>query len=133
MTAFDDWLRRLAAAQLRVDGIPPAFRGLKWEEPVEIEGDWTGAALEGSVSIAPNGLPVATFTITGPVVADGFSTWTASLASGTGANSTGKLWTDTGDADGDAVIELAAMFRLTPSGGAKAVLMGGVFTLMEQA
>jgi hypothetical protein len=133
MTNFELWLRRLAAAQLRVDSIPPAFNGLKWEEPIEIEGDWTGATLEGSVCIEPNATPLASFTITGPVVADGVSTWTASLAAGTGANSTGKLWSDAGDTDGDAVIELAAMFRLTPNGGSKSVLMGGVFSVLEQA
>lgn len=132
MTNFEPWLRRLAAAQLRVDSIPPAFRALKWQQPIEIDGDWTGSTLEGSLSLEPNGAPIATFAITGPVVAGGVSTWTASLAAGTGANSTGALFT-ANDSDGDGIVDLAAMFRLTPSGGSKAVLMGGVFTVLEQA
>jgi hypothetical protein len=126
MTTFDDWLRRLAAAQLLVDPIPPAFRGLKWEQPVEIEGDYTGATLEGSVAVNPGADALADFTMSGPTVADGFSTWIASL-------STAQTAALAGDGDGDAIVELAAMFRLTPSGGTKAVLMGGTFTVMEQA
>lgn len=133
MTTFEDWLRRLAVAELLVENVPPAFRAIKWEQPVEIEGNYTGAALEGSVSLAPNSTPLAVFSFTGPVVAGGFSTWTASLAAGTGANSTGKLWTDAGDGDGNGLIELAMMLRLTPSGGSQDVLLGGVFTVMEQA
>jgi hypothetical protein len=127
---FIEWLRKLAEAQLLVDPIPPAFRGLKWEQPVEIDGDWTGAALEGSVSLEPGATPLDTFTITGPVVTgtgdDAVSTWTASLS---GAEVTAL----TADSDGDHIVQLAAMFRLTPSGGDEAVLMGGTFTVMEQA
>lgn len=126
MTPFEDWLRRLAAAQLLIEGIPPAFRGLKWEQPVEIEGDYNGAALEGSVSLTPGATPLVSFTMSGPVVVAGVSTWIASL-------STVQTAALTGDGDGDAIVELAAMFRLTPSGGTEAVLMGGVFTVMEQA
>lgn len=126
MTTFDDWLRRLAAAQLLVDPIPPAFRGLKWEQPVEIEGDYTGATLEGSVSLQPGASPLVSFTMSGPTVADGYSTWVASLS---GAQ-TAAL---TSDPDGDHIVRLAAMFRLTPSGAEEQVLMGGAFTVMEQA
>ena len=126
MTTFDDWLRRLAAAELLIAPIPPAFRGLKWEQPVEIEGDYTGAALEGSLAGNPGATPLVDFTITGPVVADGVSSWTASLSEA----ETAAL---TADNDGDAIVELAAMFRLTPSGGTKAVLMGDTFTVLEQA
>lgn len=126
MTTFEDWLRRLAAAQLLVDQIPPAFRGLAWSQPVDIEGDYTTAALEGSVSLSPGAAPLVSFTLTGPTLANGFTTWIASLTAG----QTTALIADT---DGDAIVDLAAMFRLTPSGTNKAVLLGGVFTVMEQA
>lgn len=130
-TTFDDWLSALRAGGLLLDSIPPATRGLKWEEPVEVEGDWTGATLEGTVSVSPDApTPLATMTVSGPVVASGVSTWLVSLAAGTGANSTGALPDD--DA-GAGYVELPCMFRLTPSGGDQATLRGGLFTVIGKA
>ena len=65
------WEQALRAAELWVANIPPATRGLKWDEPVAIEGDWTGATLEGTVSASPDaGVDLAEFSFTGPVVAE---------------------------------------------------------------
>ena len=133
MTDFEPWLRRLRSAGLLVDSIPPAFNGLKWSEPIVIAGDYTGATLEGTVSLTPGAAALATFDISGPLVAGGNSTWIASLDDGAGANSTGGLWTDTGDGDGDGIVELAAMFRLTPDLEPPGVLFGGTFALLDQA
>jgi hypothetical protein len=131
MTSFDDWLRALRAAQKGPVTLPAATRGLAWSCPVRLSGDWSGAALEGSISIAPDAAdPLATFTVTGPVVAGGYSTWTLSIPAGTGAGQTGGLGTD---ADLDGKIELPAMLRLTPSGGVKSTLFGAVFTVLGKA
>lgn len=127
---FQPWLAALRSAGQLADPIPPATRGLKWEEPIEIEGDWTGAALEGSLRASPDGSVLATFSLSGPVVADGVSTWIASLAAGSGSNSTGAL---PADADADGVERFACMFRLTPSGGDKDLLFGGMFTVLGNA
>ncbi len=127
MSQWDDWLASLRSAGMLADlSTAPATRGLKWEEPIEIDGDWTGASLEGSVSASPDGGTLATFTITGPVVASGVSTFTASLS----AAGTSALPTDT-DANGKT--ELPCMFRLTPSGGDKDTLFGGIFIVVGQA
>ena len=130
MSEFDGWLRELSAAgKGGVNArLPDATRGLAWSCPVELPGDWTGAALEGTISASPDaGSALATFTITGPVVAGGTSTFTLALTSGTGANSTGVL---PADGDGDGVAEFPYMLRLTPSGGAKDTLFGGIFPLI---
>lgn len=126
MTTFEEWLRKLGSSALLVDPIPPAFRGLKWQQPIEIEGDYTGATLEGSVSLEPGSAVLATFSMSGPTVAAGVSTWTASLSE----VQTSAL---TADSDRDFIVQLAAMFRLTPSGGNEAVLMAGTLFVMEQA
>ena len=125
------WEQALRAAELWVANIPPATRGLKWDEPVAIEGDWTGATLEGTVSASPDaGVDLAEFSFTGPVVAEiagvTTSTWMASLAAGTGTDSTGVL---PDDDDVDGVETFPCMFRLTPSGGDEATVFGGYFTV----
>ena len=90
------WEQALRAAELWVANIPPATRGLKWDEPVAIEGDWTGATLEGTVSASPDaGVDLAEFSFTGPVVAEiagvTTSTWMASPPPMRGSNMTGAM------------------------------------------
>lgn len=128
-TTFDDWLRHLGVARKGPLRLPAATRGLAWSEPIRLSGDWTGATLAGAIRMAPDasGAALASFTITGPVVAGGYSTFTASLAAGTGANSTGIL---PGDDDLDGAVELPFSFLITPSGGAQQLLVGGVFPLL---
>lgn len=128
MSEWNDWLRELRAAGKGPVDLPAATRGLAWEHPVEIEGDWTGAALEGSVSIAPanSADELVSFTVTGPVVADGWSTFMLSLTSG----QVSGLPSD-GDLNGET--KLPYMIRLTPSGGAKDTLIGGLFTVLGVA
>jgi hypothetical protein len=128
-TTFDDWLRQLAIARKGPLRLPAATRGLAYSEPVRVAGDWTGATLAGAIRSGPDaaGAPLATFTIAGPVVADGFSTWTLALAAGSGANSTGGLPVD-GDLDG--VVELPFSLLITPLGLDQQLLVGGVFPVL---
>lgn len=128
MSEWSDWLRELRAARKGPADLPAATRGLAWSHPVVLEGDWTGSVLEGSVSVSPRDThtPLKTFTVTGPVVASGWSTFTISLSSG----DVSGLPTD---ADLNGEIKLPYMLRLTPSGGAKETLIGGIFTVLGVA
>jgi hypothetical protein len=135
MTAFDDWLRALAAAgkggaSVTDAEMPAATRGLAWSLPIVLPGDWTGAVMVGAIRSTPDATTaLATFTMTGPTydAGAGTSTWTAALAAGTGANSTEALPADT---DGDGITELPASFLITPSGGAQELLFGAKFTVL---
>lgn len=134
-TTFDTWLATLAAGGKGGSAIsmPLATRGLKWETDVEISGNWSTATLEGSVSSAPDAAsPLVTMTVGSATYSavDDTTTWTVSLASGTGANSTGILPTDT---DGDGVEYLPCAFYLTLSGGSKEMLFGAAFPLTGKA
>lgn len=130
---WDDWLSTLRTAQkgpvtIATEGFPAATRGLAWATTVEIAGDWTDATLEGSIRESPDAVTeLATFAVSAPSVADGYTTFTASLASGSGANSTGVL---PSDSDLNGVVELPMMFRLTPAGGDEDTLFGGLFTVL---
>ena len=131
MATHDIWLRELAAASKGPVTLPPATRGLAWSEPVELAGDWTGATLEGTVSIDPDApAPMANFAVTGPVLVDGVSTWMISLAAGTGENSTGALGPDS---DQDGVERFPFMLRLTPAGGVAETLLGGLLPVIGRA
>jgi hypothetical protein len=134
-TAFDEWLQQLAAAgkggsALSTRDIPPATRGLAWSMPIVLAGDWTSGTIAASIRSAPDaGSALATVSMTSasydPVT--GQTTWTASLASGTGSNSTGVLPADT---DGNGVETFPISFLLTPSGSTQSLLFGGAFTLL---
>lgn len=130
-TNFDTWLQTLAAGGKGGSAISLklATRGLKWEEDIELSGNWASAALEGSISASPDAASaLATVSIGSPVYdsGDDVTTWAVSLASGTGTNSTGVLPSDT---DGDGVEYLPIAFYLTPSGGTKELLFGGALPL----
>ena len=128
-TTFDEWLRQLALARKGPLRLPAATRGLSWSEPIRLSGDWTGATLAGAIRIGPDagGAALASFTVTGPVVADGYSTFTLSLAAGSGGNSTGVL---PADDEFDGIVELPFSLLITPSGGSQQLLVGGVFPLL---
>jgi len=133
-TSFDTWLARLAAggkggSALSASDIPLATRGLKWEMPIALAGNWTTATMSGSVSASPDATSaLATFSFTSGSydAGTGFTTWTASLAAGTGEDSTGILPSDT---DGDGVEYLPMMIRITPSGGSAQTLLGAAFAI----
>lgn len=134
MSSFDDWLRALAAAgkggaSVSDTEMPAATRGLAWSIPIVLPGDWTGAAIVGAIRSTPDAsTALVDFAMTGPTydAGAGTTTWTAALAAGTGANSTGVLPADT---DGDGVTELPISFLFTPSGGAQELLFGAKFTV----
>lgn len=131
-TEFDSWLRALAAtgkggsALTEID-IPAAIRGEAWSMPVLLAGDWSAGTLAGAIRATPDAATaLATLTVTGGTYdsGTGFTSWTASLASGTGSNSTGSLPADT---DGDGVERFPIAFTLTSISG---TLFGGAFTLL---
>ncbi len=125
---FDSWLRALSAAG---KGPAPlaATRGRRFSDDIWLPGDWTGATVAGQVRAAPDasGSPLVTFTCPAPVVADGWSKFTLSLASGTGANSTGAL---PADGDGSGLASFPYDLTITPSGGVPELLLGGPFNLI---
>jgi len=134
-TSFDDWLQQLAAAgkggaALAGDEIPTATRGEAFSYPIVMTGDWSGATIESAIRAAPDSASaLVTLTVSGATYDSGTgkTSWTASLASGTGANSTGALPTDT---DGNGVEAFPISFFITPSGGDKTLLFGGPFVLL---
>lgn len=134
-TTFDNWLQQLAAAgkggsALTEIDLPPATRGLAWTLPITLEGDWTGATIAAAIRATPDAsTALATLTMTSASYdsSTGFTAWTASLASGTGANSTGALPADT---DGNGVEYFPISFLITPSGGSQSLLFGGAFILL---
>ena len=134
-TVFDNWLRQLAAAgkggaDLSLTDIPPATRGNAWSMTVRFAGDWTTAAIAGTIRAEPDAASaLATLSFTGGSYdgGTGYTTWTASLAAGTGSNSTGILPADT---DGDGVEVFPMAVYLTPSGGTAQLLWAGLFTLL---
>jgi hypothetical protein len=134
-TTFDDWLRALAAAGkggslLSTTDLPPATRGLAWSLPIQIQGDYSAATLVGAIRATPDAASaLATVAIASPAYnsSTNYTTWTASLASGTGSNSTGALPADT---DGNGIEAFPISFLITPSGGTQSLLFGGAFTLL---
>lgn len=134
-TTFDPWLQELAAAGkggalLTDKDLPHATRGLGWQLPIVLSGDWSTAALAGAIRAAPDApTALATLAITGGTYSSGTNTtmWTASLASGTGANSTGTLPADT---DGSGVETFPIAVLITPLGSIQQLLFGGAFTVV---
>lgn len=135
MGAFDDWLQQLAAAgkggALITDAdMPPATRGLDWKLPsIVMTGNWTGAAIEGSISASPDASsPLLTFTVGSATynAGTGQTSWAVSLT----ASQVNSL---PADADGDGIEKFPTMFRITPSGGVKELLFGCLFSVVGKA
>ncbi len=128
-TSFDEWLRQLAAGGKGGFVLSPATRGRVYNFAFRAAADFTGATMRAQVRAAPDaaGSPLATFAVTGPVVSGGFSTFTLTLAAGSGANSTGAL---PADGSGDGVIHLPVDVLLTPQGGAEELLFGAALPVL---
>ncbi len=134
-TAFDDWLQQLAAAGkggslLADDEIPTATRGEVFTYPIVLPGNWAGGTIEASIRATPDAASaLATLSISSASYdsVTGMTTWTASLASGTGTNSTGSL---PADADGNGFEAFPISFFFTPSGGTRQLLFGAPFILL---
>lgn len=122
-TTFDEWLKELAIAQkgpvtLHVD------RGLPFNYLFALQADYTGSSLIGSIRLAPDAPDPAlvSFTVTGPTVSDGITTFGLSLTK----TQTGAL---PADDDADGVTRLAYDLLFTPSGGTQQRLFGGVVAI----
>lgn len=134
-TAFDDWLQQLAAAgkggaSLAGDEIPTATRGEAFSYPILLPGDWTGATISAAIRAAPDASSIlATLSVSSASynAVTGYTTWTATLASGTGTDSTGSLPADN---DGSGVEVFPISFFFTPSGGTRTLLFGAPFVLL---
>ena len=123
-TTFDPWLRALRDAEKGPVVLTQATRGKAWEHAVAMAGDWSGSTMRGEVRSYPDaeGDPLATFVVSGPVIADGYSTFTLSLAAGNGENSTGNL---PADSDADGIERFPFDLLITPSGEEEELLFGG--------
>ena len=124
-TPFDEWLRQLKLGNKGPVRLSLVTRGRKWEQSVSLVGDYTGATMRGEVRVSPDavGSAEAEFTVTGPVVAGGYSTFTLSL-------STVETEALPSDGDADGVEFLPYDLLLTPSGGDEELLFGGVLPLI---
>lgn len=129
MNDHSKWLRALAAGGKGGFVLPPASRGRKYVFGFQAAADFTGATMRAEVRAAPDasGSPLASFSVSGPVVAAGVSTFTLMLAAGSGANSTGALPADTA---GEGVIYLPVDVLLTPLGGDEELLFGASLPLI---
>lgn len=123
MTAFDKWLRGLAAA-----GKGPATlyctRGVAFRSGLALQADLTGATIRGEVRASPDatGAPLAVFGVTALSVAAGITTTTLSLTEA----EVGAL---PPDPTGDGVFDLVFDLLITPSGGAEDRLFAGLFQI----
>lgn len=133
-TTFDTWLAACAAAgKGGARWIWTATRALTFTAVLDLEGDWTGAVMDAYVRRQPDaaGAKLVDFTVTGPVVTTVddvvTSAFTFTLASGSGANSTGAL---DADDDGDGVVDLPLFVTLTPSGGNAELFAGGIMRVI---
>lgn len=120
MTTFDPWLAQLRAAQkgpvtLQID------RGLPFVYSFALQADYTGSSLIGSIRLNPDAIDptLADFTVSGPTVTDGVTTFGLSLTK----TQTAALPADT---DVDGVSEFAFDLLFTPDGGTQQRLFGGV-------
>jgi hypothetical protein len=120
---FATWLKRLA--QMKKGPFLPggASRGRPWSAGLVIPGDWSSATFRGEVRSQPDaGTILATFAFTAPSFDGEKTTVTMSLASGTGANSTGILPSDN-NFDG---VEYFPFDVLVDFGGTEDLFFGGV-------
>ena len=117
---FDTWLRALRFRRdLSCD------RGLPFTHTISYEGDLTTSGIAGTVKASPDATAeLAVFTISSPVFADGFTTWTVSLS---GAQTLALP----ADVDGDGRTDLVFDFLISGPGGVNPErLFGGVFTVV---
>lgn len=126
-TQWDDWLRQLAAARKGPVTLY-ASRGRAFETTITLAADYTGSTLRGQVRAAPDAASnLASFTVSGPTVAGGQTSFVISLAAGSGANSTGVL---PQDSSGEGSISLPFDLLLTPSGENEELLFGGTLVVL---
>lgn len=123
-TPFPEWLASLGG--LRGD-LPPAVRGLRMEHTLTYPGNVTTATLQGAVKASPDATSeLAVFTIGTPSHSAGVTTWTFSLAAGSGSNSTGGL---PADSNGDGVETFIYDLLLTLSGGSAQRIAAGLLPI----
>lgn len=124
---FEPWLRQLAASGRRIpDGTITIDRGMPFNWPFTITGDWTGATVKASLRQEPDAAGAVVIDLTASN--DGYdagSNKTGFTLSLTKAQTGGLL----ADDDGDALVTLALDVLFTPSGGVQERLMGGAVVL----
>jgi len=121
---FPEWLELLATAKKGPLQMPVAVRGQEYSHHIRVEGDFTGDTLTGQVRASPDAdSPLVSFSIGTPDFDAGFTTWTVSLAQGSGANSTGVLPVD---GTGTGVQYFPYDFLLQISGSNPERLIGGL-------
>ena len=127
MANNEEWLRQLAAANKRGAKIRTG-RHESFARVVSLPGDFTAAVLVGQVRLYPDapGDPLASFTVTGPVVAAGRSKFTLSLTEAQIENPAIIPAAPAGDGEVTLVYDLL----LTPSGSPRGLLMGEEFTVI---
>lgn len=116
----EDWLSTLKAM-----GKGPlamyAARHAPFRKPVALQADYTGAALIGQVRSYPDaGTILVSFTVTGPTVVAGTTTFILSLTEA-------QIEALPSAPAGDGSVTLVYDLLLTPSGGTKELLFGGNF------
>lgn len=123
-TQYTAWLAALAAARKGPVTLPTATRKLAYSQVITLNGDFSTAAITGQIRSAPDSDTIlAAFTVGTLSFAGGLTSFTISLAAGTGANSTGVL---PADSDMDGVEYFPFDILMTPSGGAAERLFGGL-------
>ena len=124
MANNDEWLRQLAAANKRGAKLRTG-RHEPFTRVISLPGDFTGAVLVGQVRLYPDapGDPLASFTVTGPVVAGGRSKFTISLTEAQMENPAIIPAAPAGDGEVTLVYDLL----LTPLGQPRGLLMGEEF------
>lgn len=123
-TQWNIWKNTLSAQQKGPHDLTPATRGQFYQVPIIAAGDLTAATLTGSVRSSPDSTStLAVFSVAAPTFADGKTTWVASLAEGSGANSTGSLPVD---GDGNGVEQFPYDFLLKFPGEKAERLFGGL-------
>ena len=125
MTAFDKWLKTLAASG---KGSPTLYcdRGVPFTKHIALQADYTGATVRGEVRLRPDSpSALGTFTVSALSVVSGVSSFSISLSEAV-VNELPE------DPTGEGLVDLVSDLLITPSGGSEQRLFGGCFTVIGQ-
>lgn len=122
MSAFPEWLAQLRAARAGPVTLT-ASRGRLFRQVITIRSLYPGSTLRGEVRVRPDaaGSPIAEFTVDGPTIGDGTTTFVISLGP--------TALDEVAAAPGQDFVELAYDLLLTPDADGARLLFGGSFNL----